>query len=648
MHSVQFANGVPFILTLNHSAIHNFELSDLIIDILQRVGGGSYDFFDDITRFVIGTSLTVFLVLFAASRKSSDYYEQTRERYLFQGFAFACARNIFMLSIMLIVYATSVKGYNTVYGSIHIVNNTNTVFFLESIFPPIEQLLHFLQTSYIAMAFVYYLTKETFIHKHYIKAIYIAAGSIYLFTAYERYMQVNPFSAHPMLDSLCVACSGDIIWNTASIISLMWPAVVIYKEKQTWLTKTVLLILTSYFLYNFGEMTNIWSNGVYAKSLILPIINVIDLSMYPLFLYIYVRENQLRLEEKTNSVRVLADQLETFVRGTVHELRSPVAGIEGTLDILSMQYAQYEITPEEDRELDKFCKAGRFCKKIVKATERMTSSISHISDVLETMSDFGHTSDQSKMEYYNLEDLLHKSIKAIEFQDALKKLPHDTITINEIEGNYRVLISPVKFRQIIDNLIRNSVYAILKQKPTHPEIGITLKGDDYHCYLEVWDNGIGMTEDEMKNCFVKAYTSKGIDGSGLGLYFTAMFMDEFHGDIKVQSMPTKGTLFTLTFPISQNSIMGKECRTEFREDWDENCEVERIRFLNIIGTKDREVIEGRIINISPNGAGLKLNRPIKKKQRIRISYGKNPSSGEIRWVEKEGDHWLVGVKFDNG
>lgn len=68
--------------------------------------------------------------------------------------------------------------------------------------------------------------------------------------------------------------------------------------------------------------------------------------------------------------------------------------------------------------------------------------------------------------------------------------------------------------------------------------------------IQVRDTGQGMTPEVMHRIFEPFYTTKGTRGTGLGLAFVYQVMRRMGGEVIVESQPTKGTLFSLVWPLS--------------------------------------------------------------------------------------------------
>ena len=70
-------------------------------------------------------------------------------------------------------------------------------------------------------------------------------------------------------------------------------------------------------------------------------------------------------------------------------------------------------------------------------------------------------------------------------------------------------------------------------------------------FIEVRDNGIGMTEDVRENIFDPFFTTKGAKGFGLGMSIVYSAVEQHRGSIKVDSAPGEGTCVTIAFPVNR-------------------------------------------------------------------------------------------------
>lgn len=119
-----------------------------------------------------------------------------------------------------------------------------------------------------------------------------------------------------------------------------------------------------------------------------------------------------------------------------------------------------------------------------------------------------------------------------------------------LEANFRLYGDPIKFQQILANLIVNAIdaYADIPRPQNRPEVKVIISGRQHWVFIRVMDRGAGIPVDQLNRLFDPFYTTKGLSGKGLGLGLTAVKQyveKDFHGVIQVTSSPRYGTQFTL-------------------------------------------------------------------------------------------------------
>jgi two-component system, CitB family, sensor histidine kinase DctS len=112
------------------------------------------------------------------------------------------------------------------------------------------------------------------------------------------------------------------------------------------------------------------------------------------------------------------------------------------------------------------------------------------------------------------------------------------------------LLDEHDFVILLGNLIENSLYALKEVKEDSKTVHVYLKEDPETFHIEIEDNGIGISEEQTPQLFKNGFTTKGTDGSGIGLYLIHSIVKKSNGHIKVKSTPGEGTLFHLTFPMN--------------------------------------------------------------------------------------------------
>jgi two-component system cell cycle sensor histidine kinase/response regulator CckA len=113
-----------------------------------------------------------------------------------------------------------------------------------------------------------------------------------------------------------------------------------------------------------------------------------------------------------------------------------------------------------------------------------------------------------------------------------------------------ILGSASELREVFVNLILNAVQAM-------PEGGTlrfeTFTDDPGQVCVNVSDTGIGMSDEVQQNIFEPLFTTKGDDGTGMGLTASYGIVQEHEGTIDVSSEPGEGTRFTLRFSPAEGT-----------------------------------------------------------------------------------------------
>ncbi len=126
-----------------------------------------------------------------------------------------------------------------------------------------------------------------------------------------------------------------------------------------------------------------------------------------------------------------------------------------------------------------------------------------------------------------------------------------SVLIGKPEQSFTVSGNIDMFQIAIGNLIDNAIRYCLNK----PEIVISFVPNGRKLRIEVSDNGIGISKENLLNIFEKYYrvptgNIHDNDGFGLGLYYVRSTIERMHGSIGVSSKPGKGTTFTIELPLS--------------------------------------------------------------------------------------------------
>jgi len=233
------------------------------------------------------------------------------------------------------------------------------------------------------------------------------------------------------------------------------------------------------------------------------------------------REEITRLHQTQMSRAEHFATLGELAAGLAHEIRNPLAGIAGVLDIAS-------------RDLPDTSPA----RVVIEDAKQEAVQINRIlTELLDTarpkppqfrVIDIAGTAEHAVM--FARQQAITKRV-SIEFevQNALPPVEHD----------------PAQINQVLLNLLLNAIQSM--DKPG--VIGVTLRQDDDDVVtITVSDQGKGIAAEHLPNIFRPFFTTKG-HGTGLGLSLARRIVESHGGAIKVQSAPGEGTQFTVELPI---------------------------------------------------------------------------------------------------
>jgi len=239
------------------------------------------------------------------------------------------------------------------------------------------------------------------------------------------------------------------------------------------------------------------------------------------------------LESAYRRLKELSEEQNRMTLIVSHELRSPLSAITMILDYYFNRH------PETLSEKQK-----TFLPRLMAHIRRLNELADGILD-LKAM-------ENAKAEHFIFEkcdlNLLVSEIVEIQRPVAEAKGCYMNFRPDPLLGQVRA--DRQRLTQMLMNLIGNAI------KYT-PEGGVTVSTRRLplpRTYrIEISDTGPGMSEEEQKGLFRKfgrlqdAYT-KGIRGSGLGLYITRELALKHGGDIVVESVPGKGSCFSVVLP----------------------------------------------------------------------------------------------------
>ncbi len=264
------------------------------------------------------------------------------------------------------------------------------------------------------------------------------------------------------------------------------------------------------------------------------LICVLCSGIFSLFMYNQIMKPVHKLQEqmvKTTEENKKAEQIRSeFVANVTHELKTPLTSISGFIETLQDGAA-------ENPEI-----RNKFIDIIAIETSRLERLIE---DVL-VLSDIENKRAPLDIAKIDIKDSLIKMISTMEPLANSKNIKIETKLVDGcfIEGNVD------RFIQMMMNLIENAIkYSKEDQKG---KILVSSFMNNDKVYIEVTDNGIGISEQHFDRLFERFYrvdksrTKKG-GGTGLGLSIVKHIAFLFNAEVSVKSTLGEGTTFTVIF-----------------------------------------------------------------------------------------------------
>jgi len=143
------------------------------------------------------------------------------------------------------------------------------------------------------------------------------------------------------------------------------------------------------------------------------------------------------------------------------------------------------------------------------------------------------------------------------------------LTLEATEGLEPVSMDVSGIHQCLVNLINNAIDACWPEICGHEQGQVTVRTrrhPDWAVCFEVEDNGCGIDENIKERIFTNFFSTKGADGTGLGLMNVQKITREHQGSMEIDSEPGRGSVFRLLLPSGPNREGKDPSELEGREN----------------------------------------------------------------------------------
>ena len=234
------------------------------------------------------------------------------------------------------------------------------------------------------------------------------------------------------------------------------------------------------------------------------------------------------VSEEQRLERLRAD----FVATAAHELRTPLAAVYGA--VRTLRHQEHTLSPELN---------ATFLEMIEDEAERLKL----ITDQLLVTAQLDSADLRFQRQTIDVGELCKSVLDTAtsskpEGIDLQLSLPKQSVLLDA---------DPERLRQVVSNLLDNAI----KYSPAGGRIKVSVDANHDSGTIAVQDPGLGIPLADQKRIFDKFYRldpamTRGIGGSGLGLYISRQLIEQMHGTLTVDSENETGSTFTITLPLA--------------------------------------------------------------------------------------------------
>ena len=289
----------------------------------------------------------------------------------------------------------------------------------------------------------------------------------------------------------------------------------------------------------------------YFKIEITPI-NSDNTSLGTLFLFKDITQHKEDMETIKNNQDILMERerlagLGQLIGGIAHNLKTPIMSIAGATQGLENLIKEY------DESIDDPLVNSQDHHDIAKDMEawipKIRAHLEYMSDIITTVKGQAVASlSTDDSEEFSISELVkrvnilmkHELKNAYIYLNILMKVDENTV----IDGNVNILV------QVVNNIISNAIQAYDGKHDQNIQFEISQK--ENNMIFSITDFAGGLSKEVQDRLFKEMVTTKGKNGTGLGLYMSySNIKAHFGGDITYKTEEGKGTTFNIVIPIKK-------------------------------------------------------------------------------------------------
>ena len=267
-----------------------------------------------------------------------------------------------------------------------------------------------------------------------------------------------------------------------------------------------------------------------------------------LMLFKDITQHKLDMQALKDNQDILIERerlasLGQLIGGIAHNLKSPIMSISGATEGLTDLIKEYEESiVDKDVTIDDHLAIANDMRDWI---SKIKSYLEYMSDIITAVKGQAVALSENTVDSFTVEELTkrvdilmkHELKKALITLNLDLKVPTSLM----IHGNINGLV------QVINNMISNAIQAYKGKEGQTIDLIITQEKNDV--IVSVRDYAGGLPKEVQEKLFKEMITTKGKDGTGIGLFMSySNIRAHFNGDITYSTEEGKGTIFNIILP----------------------------------------------------------------------------------------------------
>ncbi len=255
------------------------------------------------------------------------------------------------------------------------------------------------------------------------------------------------------------------------------------------------------------------------------------------------QDNQDKLIEKERLA-----SLGQMIGGIAHNLKTPIFSISGGLEGLDDLIEEYDSSIDDPTVNNQ--DMHDIAKDMKEWTQKLKGYNEYMSDVITAVKGQAVTLSEDNIQDFNASE-------TIKYIDILLKheLNNALVTLNienNVSNNYIIHGNINSLVQVLNNIISNAIESYNGEPNKEINLTVNLDKSKGKIIFEVQDFGPGLPENVKNKLFKEMITTKGKDGTGLGLFMSySNIKAHFNGDISFKTAKNEGTTFYVSIPCEK-------------------------------------------------------------------------------------------------